>query len=268
MKSIIHHSLILSLSLAASAAHAATVFTDTFDTGTGSWYKASTSGTLTNSSGRLSWVENGSNMAEVIGRSFAAQTLTVGQQIRVTFDFSWSAGSGNIFRVGLFDVTNPIAADNWSDSNAIGAWAGYYTFVRDASGTGNIARRENNGSASATVGPTNGGGTVTQIGSNTTNFDIDDNDTVTYQGMFEVDYVSATQVNTLFTLMEGATTRFSVAGSQTSGSLVTTFDSVVFKTGANGPTSYLDNVQLVIIPEPSAALLGGLGALCLLRRRR
>ena len=31
-------------------------------------------------------------------------------------------------------------ADNWAGSNAIGAWNGYYTFVRDASASGNVAR--------------------------------------------------------------------------------------------------------------------------------
>jgi hypothetical protein len=31
---------------------------------------------------------------------------------------------------------------------------------------------------------------------------------------------------------------------------------------------FFDNVRLVAVPEPSAALLGGLGMLCILRRRR
>jgi hypothetical protein len=41
-------------------------------------------------------------------------------------------------------------------------------------------------------------------------------------------------------------------------------------TGANNnqSTVFFDNVRLVAVPEPSAALLGGLGMLCLLRRRR
>lgn len=41
-------------------------------------------------------------------------------------------------------------------------------------------------------------------------------------------------------------------------------------TGANNnqSTVFFDNVRLVAVPEPSAALLGGLGMFCLLRRRR
>lgn len=36
----------------------------------------------------------------------------------------------------------------------------------------------------------------------------------------------------------------------------------------NHATAYIDNLSVSLIPEPSAALLGGLGLLCLLRRRR
>lgn len=40
-------------------------------------------------------------------------------------------------------------------------------------------------------------------------------------------------------------------------------------TGTEGDsTMWMDNITLTAIPEPSAALLGGLGMLCLLRRRR
>jgi hypothetical protein len=253
-----------------SASHAAVVFNDTFDSGTGAWYRATTNGTLTNESGRLRSTETGNNMDETIGRSFTSQTLNVGETIRLTFDLIWNSatatGASQIFRAGLFDVTNPIGAAEWSSSNAIGAWEGYYTFVRDGNATGNIARREDAAFASTTVGPTNGGGTITPIGSNTTNHDIAN--LTTYQGLFEVIYVSATQVDTLFTLKEGEITRFSVAGSQTSGSLVTSFDTVVFKAGATTTFTEFDNVRLSVIPEPSAALLGGLGLLALFRRRR
>lgn len=244
---------------------------DTFDSGTGAWYRATNNGTLTNESGRLRSTETGSNMDEAIGRSFTSQALNVGETIRLTFDLIWNSttatANNQIFRAGFFNVTNPITAANWSGSNAIGPWGGYYTFVRDGNAIGNLARRESSASASNTVGPTNGAtGTFTQIGSNTTNYDIAN--LTTYQGMFEVTYVSATQIDTLFTLMSGSTTHFSVAGSQTSGPLVTTFDTVVFKTGASVTEAFFDNVQVTVIPEPSSALLGGIGLLALFRRRR
>jgi hypothetical protein len=45
----------------------------------------------------------------------------------------------------------------------------------------------------------------------------------------------------------------------------TDFESIGFESGT-GKTMTVDNIT--VVPEPSAALLGGLGVLCLLRRRR
>ena len=65
--------------------------------------------------------------------------------------------------------------------------------------------------------------------------------------------------------MEGATVRYSVGGSQTSGTQLTDFDAAMLRVDSG--TALFDNVQLTVIPEPSAALLSGLGLLALLRRR-
>lgn len=272
----IHRAIPAALALLASSSlsHAAgVIFNDTFDSGTGSWYRAANTGSLANVDSKLSWSEgigNSSNMGEAIGRSFTAQTLAVGETIRLTFDFSWTAADNtNIFRVGFFDTTNAIAADNWSGSGAIGAWKGYYTMVRDNSATGNHARESTHSSASGTDGPTSS--TVTNSEKaitsplNTTSFNILNG--TTYQGMFEVTRTTASSTTTLFTLKTGATTHFSVTGID-STTPYSTFDSVVIKTGAAGPVTLLDNVKLETIPEPSAAALGAFGLLALLRRRR
>ena len=270
MKPTRHCHLLFALALGASTAHAALIFNDTFDSGTGSWKKGtSTTGSLTNVGSKLSWSEgvgNSSNMGEAIGRSFTAQTLAVGETIRLTFDFSWTTtGNTNILRAGFFDVTNAITADNWSAGNTIGAWKGYYTFVKDNTNSGNVARRSSSSAASQTAGPTSGG-TEVDLTTNTTSYNINDNGTVTYQGLFEVKRTTATTTTTLFTLKEGLTTRFSVTGSTTT--LYNTFDTVVLKTGADGPVSVFDNIKVETIPEPAAAALGAFGLLALLRRRR
>ena len=192
----------------------------------------------------------------------------MGETIRLTFDFSWtSADNTNLFRVGLFDTTNAITADNWSGSNAIGAWKGYYTFVRDDSTSGNLAREATLTTASGTNGPTSSssGETAITSPSNTTRFNILNG--VTYQGMFEVTRTTASSTTTLFTLKGGSTTHFSVTGID-STTPYNTFDSVVIKTGAAAPVALFDNVQLTVIPEPAAATLGAFGLLALLRRRR
>ena len=264
MKFRILPTTIASLFLGTALSHATTVFTDTFDSGTGDWYKASTTGVLSNSSGKLSWAENDNGVPEVIARSFTSQTLAVGETIRLTFDFSWTTtNNANILRAGLYNTTTAITADNWAGSDAIGPWEGYYSFVRDSSNSNNVARRDSGASTSNAAGPMNAG---TEIGNVATNFNINDNGTVTYQGMFEVTRATATTTTTLFTLTEGTTERFNVTGTTTT--LYNTFDAVVIKTGADAPVALFDNVQVSVIPEPGAAALGALGLLALLRRRR
>lgn len=267
MKSRILPTTIASLFLGTALSNATTVFTDTFDSGTGNWYKASTTGVLSNSSGKLSWAENGNGVPEIIGRSFTSQTLAVGETIRLTFDFSWTTTNNtNILRAGLYNTTNAITADDWAGLNAIGPWEGYYSFVRDSSTSNNVARIDANSLTNGTnTAPTNAG---TDIDTVVTNFDILDN--VTYQGMFEVTRATATTTTTLFTLSttsgEITTNHFNVTGTTTT--LYNTFNAVVIKTGADAPVALFDNVQVSFIPEPSAAVLGAFGVLALLRRRR
>ena len=51
--------------------------------------------------------------------------------------------------------------------------------------------------------------------------------------------------------------------------LVTDFDHLAIGFGSSWTgTKYIDDVIVTFVPEPSSALLGGLGLLALLRRRR
>lgn len=247
-----------------SASQAAVIFTDTFDSGTGAWFKAGTENTLGNSSGQLSWSGGTTGttdaIRQVIGRAMAAQTLTVGQTIRLSFDVTQTvetSSPGNILRVGLYNVANPPTADAWSTSGAlVGAYSGYTSFVRD-SAVDQQAREETGTDTNATsTGPTIAGTNITTSG-NGQSFNIVLN--TQYQAVFDVTLTSFTQVNTLLTLSNG----YSVAG-QTSV-VNNGFDMVVLRSIA--PVLF-DNIQVSVIPEPSTALLGGLGMLALLRRRR
>jgi hypothetical protein len=246
-----------------------TIFTDTFDAAVGNWFKgvpsAGDSLTVTADplpAGQLEWKENGNSMAETIARPFPETTLAVGQKLRVSFDYRQNGSTtNNIIRAGLYNVTTPVAADNWAAGNAIGAWAGYTSFVRDASGTGNIARVESGTTTSGTVGPTQGAtGTFTTITSppNTTNFNINNDGTVTYQVVFEVNYVSATQMDTLFTFSstsgETTTAHFTVTG--TTATIHNTFDTLVLKqAGTTNMPVYYDNIKVELIggttPDPA-----------------
>ena len=268
--SIKQHAITLaSLAVLSASAHATVIFTDTFDSGTGAWYRAGTVNTLSNSSGQLAWsgsVGSGGGgdydaVREVIGRAMTAQTLTMGQTLRLTFDYTQTvATAGDILRVGFYNVGTPPTADGWSTSGTtIGAFSGYTTFVRDDNATGNLARSETATDTTATsTGPTMAATANITSPTNTQKIDIAVN--TTYQAVFDVTLTSATQVNTLFTLSNG----FSVAG-QTS-TVYNGFDMVVLRTV--NPALF-DNIQVSVIPEPGSALLGGLGMLlALLRRRR
>jgi hypothetical protein len=258
----------LALILAAVLPHTANadvIFTDTFDSGTGSWYRATTQGTLTTSSDDwLSWSRGVNTANEVIGRSFPTTEVGVGESIRLTFDYRQTSSSVSILRAGLFDVGTSIAAGNWAGGNAIGAWEGYYTFVRDNSTAGNVARTESGASTNATNSfPTYGG---TSIGSNNTQYDINQDGTTTYQGLFEVFRVSTTQMDTLFTLSSNSSTHFSVAG--TTSTVQDSFNTVVLRSA--GGTSLFDNIQVTFIPEPGMwlLLLSALAWGLLVRRRK
>jgi hypothetical protein len=253
--------------LLAATSHAATiVFTDTFDSGTGSWYTGGSTGTLSNSSSQLSWAPGATNdITRAIGRSFTSQTVAVGQTIRVTFDYTQNAATvSDILRVGLYDVANPIAANQWSTAGTtVGAFNGYYGFIRD-NGTTSLIRTESatdtttvaTGPTVETVAPTFG-----TIAGTTTTFDIIQS--TQYQVVFELTRTSSTEMSSVYRLSSGATIHQNITGS--TPVVQDSFDTLVIR--PNG-SILLDNIQVTIIPEPTAALLGGLGMLALLRRRR
>ncbi len=262
-------SLVLATALIIGTSHASVIFTDTFDSGTGNWHMAYSNddSTLANDGdGRLSWTTaSDGGGTEVIGRSFTSQTIPVGYTITLSFDYRQTSATG-IFRLGLYNLSEgAFSADDWANTST-GTYAGYTTFIRDNGS--NVARRE---AASFTTSVNNGYPTLGTVGisnittaGGTTNYTFENNKD--YQFSFSITRTSATQTDTLFTVMDGATVRYSVAGSQTSGTHLDVFDTAVLRVQSG--TALFDNVQVSVIPEPSTALLGGIGLLALLRRRR
>ena len=247
------------------------IFTDSFDSGTGGWFKAApiAGDSLSNNAGALVWTENGGSMSEAIGRSFPALSLEVGQTLRLSFDYRQTGTSNNshVLRAGFYQMGNPIAAHNWAGANAVGAWKGYGTFVRDNSGTANIARVESGSSTSGSFGPNNGSsGAFTDIGSKVTQYNLTDNGSVTYRFVFDATLVSATRMDTLLTATSGsgpsALTRFSIPGSQASGTVHTTFNTIVLRQagGTAMPATY-DNIELELIGGKDPALFADWQAL-------
>ena len=244
-----------SLALLVATSHAATVFTDTFDSGTGGWFRAGTDGTLANDSGQLSWSPANDAIREVIGKSFTTQTLAVGETIRLTFDYTQTtAATGNIFRVGFYDVANPITGDGWGATTSgtlVGAFEGYNGFIRDDSGSANTIRTESGtANSNVTTGPSIGGTQLATISGHTTQFDIVQD--TQYKVLFELTRSSSDQMDAVFKLtsFDGLTTHQNITGS--TSTVQDDFNTVVLRSVV--PVLF-DNIQVEVISDlttPSA----------------
>lgn len=224
------------------------------------WFKGSTTGTLTKGE-TLVWAERGSNNEEVIMRSFTDTTLALGETMRFTADWTQSSGSAGIVRMGLSDA-NPDTGGNGDvtfDGDGF-TGSGYYSFIRDNSTYDSLARYENFTSFTPLTGSN------ASFGTNSTQTNLIDNGTKTYSLVFDVTYVSTGQVDTLFTILDGATAVYSLSGT-TTANILNTFDTASFR--VSGGTATLDNLEISVVPEPSTyALLAGLAMFGLVLRRR
>ncbi len=254
-------SLAAIFSMAVGVTQAQVLFTDTFDSGVGTWYIGSTlnqggNSTVTNVSGELQFtVGAAQNKDEVIGRSFAEQTLAVGQTIRMTFDFRQTTTTA-ILRAGLADRTaTAIISDGWAyttSGTGSGSYSGYYSFVRDASALGNASRKDtltaftNVDASGAPTFSSTGINFPTPGTADTTNFNINDDGTVTYQGSFEITRTSLTQVDTILTLSSGMTQHFFIDGRDTSGTL-NVFDTALLRLDQG--TGFFDNIKVEVTPD-------------------
>ncbi len=254
--------LILTAALAALAIGSAQaqIFTDT--TGFTNWYKGAVPGTLTKGVNDLVWTEGGNNNEEVIHRLFTDTTLTVGQTMRFTLDWTQSGGSSSIVRMGLSDANPDTGGNGDVTADADGyTGSGYYSFIRDNSASASSARYETMTNYTALTGSNE------TFANNTAVFDLVDNGTKTYNLIFDVTYTSLTRVDTAFKIFDGVTEVYSVTGN-TTANIVNKFDVASFR--VSGGTATLDNLQVAVIPEPStfALLAGGLATLVVFRRRR
>lgn len=245
---------------------AGVILTDSFDAGSGSWFKAApvTGDSLSVVGGQLEWMENGTLMQEVIGRPLPETSLAVGQSLRLSFDYrqNGAPNSSHLIRAGFYNLATPIADHNWAGNNTVGAWRGYGTFVRDDSTNTatNVARTESGTTTSNTAGPNNGTpGAYTDIGTKITQFNLNDEGTTNYQFSFEVNFVSPTRMDTLLTVSSTLNgiinTHFSIPGSQTSGTLQSTFNTIVLKqAGGLAMPAYYDNVKVELSGGTSPAI--------------
>ncbi len=285
------------LSFAAVSAHGAIVFSDNFTNAvrvgsTGAWTGIDRDGgtsndyamaynntnlTVVRSDANAPYVAAGingnsiavtGNVAYSLSTYFTPTTILAGQSISLTFNIRTTAAptvhtTASTFRFGLYDSNVGQLADN-------NVFTGAGAFTDD---TGYAAFYLHSG-ATAT--------TLNVVGERTTQTNVQITTPGNYTVASSASVVSAVAADTTYAVtldivraLDGnsITTTSSFNGITRSyvdtTSLITDFDHMAIFFGSQwGGTEYIDDVVVTFVPEPSAALLGGLGLLALLRRRR
>jgi len=256
----------------------AQIINDTFSTNPANpndvgWYSsAGTVTTFNGSSGALQFTQGDTTANVSVFKQFSQTTLAVGESLRLTFDYTAFASqpisvSNSHFRIGLFDTSNTFtsnqAASSWSTTNegyTMGIGAG------TTGATSNFFYRTGNAGIVSTTSPSTALGAADTL--NVTNFAL-----VPVNVEFTITRLSATEIQLAGKFVQNSiTTTFTTKNVTATGNYVDTFDTLFIGYGssANGRGFTIDNVNLTVVPEPSsyALLLGGLGLLVLLRRRR
>jgi len=196
-----------------------------------------------------------------------AYLTNTGDKVSVTLDFRFTSTTGvETFRVGLFNSSGTSAAGTGSDDDI-----GYYLNIPAAGAATNaIFFRENSGTS-----PAMGGTDRTNYVASAT---LNALPTLAASQLYTLTYTltrTATGIDLVMGIAVGGSTATTYTASATT-SLITSFDEVMFNSAFNGTgqtTLIIDNLvvdatNFVPIPEPSAALLAGAGAVFFLRRRR
>jgi len=197
--------------------------------------------------------------AETIVGSFPEVSLSEGETITLTGSWSVVGNTGQIpgnqIRWGLFDA--PGTPTTGSGSGYVGVWAAASGNINSADGS---TANPFSGSASATIAA--GSGTLPSYG-------------VTYDFLLAITRVDASQISVGGSLEDAASGSALISWPETTGTPAGgsfTFDSVGILLGgttdATQATFSNDDATVSAIPEPSALLLGLVGTLSLLCRRR
>jgi hypothetical protein len=230
------------------------------------WYTNSSTQTLSVENSELRITPTAASQA-VVGTLASGITLAVGDYIELSFSFRYAASapgnSTNGFRFGLYnDVGETMSSDaaNRDDPNAGISSVGYYGSISTGSpGTpSNAFYREFGG----TNGILTGDDRSSAVGNNSANMGLNDTDVHT-----AVMRITATAGGVSLTgSIDGIT--FASGPANTPTADYRTFNQIAFASNVTNTSLFLDDITLVYVPEPAAALLGGLGALFSLCRRR
>ncbi len=259
----------LALVLAAPAASAAVIVNDSFNDGgrtngtdpnDASWYTGKNITTLSVTSNKLS-VDPSATFGFILG-NFSNTTIAVGERLQLSVDLTYVSAPVDLasgLRVGLYYGSPQVTNEDNGRTGHYGYAFGSNPGLASASGT-NVFY-ENSGDN--ILGSTNG---LTAVGSPVAGQSI----------------VWGTSTHSfLYSITRNANGSLSVSASidgntAATGSLASplnnnyTFNTIAIGQGSMDVVYTIDNVllQTVTVPEPASALLGSLGCLLLLRRRR
>jgi hypothetical protein len=256
-------------------ASAATIVSDSFDDGGRTngtdpldiaWFTNSSTQMLTVEGNQLRITPTAASQG-VVGSIPSGITLAVGEYVELTFSFRYGASSPNSstngFRFGLYnDMGQTMTADaaTRDSANAGVNSVGYYGSISTGSPTtvANAFYRELGG----TNGILTGDDRSSAVGSNTVNMGLNDTDVHT-----AIMRITATATGVSLTGSIDGTT-FATGNASAPNLDYLSFNQIAFSSNVTNTSLYIDDVLLIHVPEPSAALLAGLGAVAFLGRRR
>lgn len=254
---------IASLALGTSA-HAAVLFTDTFDRPDSMDLNATTTG-KSGSLGALDWVAvNSGGGSAIVGNrlkigdnaagggwaiayvdhNFTDAAITTGGGFTVTVDLGSTTSSGGT-RFSGFAVGQSLAeVSGWSANNPA-SFASDFFFGYDTTGTNEVKVFVNGG---------------TQDYQQSVNLDSGGTLSVTFSSI--ADFNSGSTVNYEASINGGSVKTGSFTWSGTDENYINLYSNYTTQQGL------LDNFEVSAVPEPTTTALLGLGGLALLRRRR
>ncbi|MDF3128973.1 hypothetical protein P0Y35_07180 [Kiritimatiellaeota bacterium B1221] len=224
-----------------------TIYTQDFSAGRPGWYNSTSSGGLLVTGGGLKSINTYSRFLT----HFDATTLSVGESLNVSFDLKVEAPFDRndwSFRIGIMDSegANQVSADDYGSSTDFTNYGGYRINTNIATnGTGVTYFAERSDNAGSLLGTP--GSTSLANSANGVNLDAD----TWYSTQFTFTRTDSTTLDLSFSL-NGVT----LLDTDTTASTFR-FDTLAFYEGDVNSATYVDNVLITTIPEPSTITMVG-----------
>lgn len=183
----------------------------------------------------------------LLGTMGTATTIEIGETLILTLDGRYVQTPGNNSGGMRLGFTTAAARDN-----------AFFAQVGTGGSTAYIVGRDSTGDSSPGSGPV---GTVTTLSSTSSGSTYATLSTSPFSIVFSVERTSADEYEIVSNVNGAIRTATSATG-------YSSFDSVFIRSGGISADLRVDNVSVNLIPEPGVGLLGALGALCLVRRKR